>query len=139
MTSLVTTNAKLVKVGHVMNILNSSLIIEAIESMPPLDLDSVLFTDAGTSIGHVDDVFGPVRSPHYSIKSSLELAIGSPVFFIPQADSTITKFVFVDRLIKEHKGTDASWEHDNEPPEDIVEFSDDEEEKLNKKRSFKPS
>lgn len=34
------------------------------------------------------------------------------------------------------KGCDASWKHDNEPPEDQVEFSDDEEER-NAKAKFK--
>lgn len=123
---------KLVKVGKILSIVDILVIVEAIQSMPPLDLDTVLFKQDGTPVGQIFDVFGSVSSPHYAIRfstgeqiKSKELDPGTEVYFCPGTDRSITKFAFVSELQK-LKGTDASWENDNEPPESVSNYSDDE-------------
>ncbi|EFX76462.1 hypothetical protein DAPPUDRAFT_322388 [Daphnia pulex] len=37
-------------------------------------------------------------------------------------------FVFIDALLKQ-KGSDASWDNDQEPPEECLDYSDDEQER----------
>lgn len=126
-------SAQLVKVGKILSIVDILVIVEAIKSMPPLDLDTVLFKENGQPLGQIFDVFGSITSPHYAIRfsdsehiKSKMLEIGSEVYFSPGTDRSITKFAFVDELQK-IKGTDASWENDNEPPESVTSnFSDDE-------------
>lgn len=135
----------LVKIGKVLNIVDVLVVIESIRSMPPLDLDTVLFKSNGKPIGQIFDVFGPIVEPHYSIRFSKaeqikekDIHTNMDVYFAPQKDRNITKFAFVNE-IKKIKGTDASWEHDNEPPESVVEYSDDEEERKSRKRNPKRS
>lgn len=133
----------LVKVGKVLNIVDVLVVIESIKAMPPLDLDTVLFKPNGKPIGQIFDVFGPVAEPHYSVRFSnseqikeKNIETGMDIFFAPQTDRSITKFAFVNE-IKKIKGTDASWKNDNEPPDHVVDFSDDEEEHKTRKHGPK--
>lgn len=128
----------LIKIGKVLNIVDMLVVVESLKNMPPLDIDTVLFKSDGEPLGPVFDVFGPIKEPHYTIRfngpdqvkdKSVELDM--PVYFVPQSDRKITKFAFIEE-IKKNKGTDASWENDNEPPESVAEYSDDEEEKQSK-------
>lgn len=48
------------------------------------------------------------------------------VYFAPRTRHTA--FVFVDALFRQ-KGSDASWENDQEPPEGCLDYSDDEQER----------
>ena len=48
------------------------------------------------------------------------------VYFAPRTRHTA--FVFVDALFNQ-KGSDASWENDQEPPEGCLDYSDDEQER----------
>jgi H/ACA ribonucleoprotein complex non-core subunit NAF1 len=121
----------LVKIGKVVSIVDVLVVIESIRSMPPLDLDTVLFKPDGSALGQVFDTFGTVTEPHYTVRfASLQqicdkgIGLNMEIFFSPQIDRGITKFAFVDQL-KKIKGTDASGEHDNEQPPDAVD-SDDE-------------
>lgn len=129
----------LIKVGKIVSIVDVLVVVESLKSMPPLDLDTILFRSDGSAFGQIFDVFGPVIEPHYSIRFSSadqikekNIPIGLEVYFVPQSDRSITKFAFVNE-IKKLKGTDASWENDNEPPEFLKEYSDDEEEQLAKR------
>lgn len=62
-------------------------------------------------------MFGPVTQPYYSVRDPLvEVEKGTRLMFAPQTDFSHT--VFVDKLERE-KGTDASWENDEEPPENV--------------------
>lgn len=133
---------KLVKIGKIISIVDVLVVVESIRSMPPLDLDTVLFKSDGTAIGQVFDTFGTVTEPHYSVRftSSEQIKekgveLDQEIYFSPQAERVITKFAFVDEL-KKMKGTDASWEHDNERPStlDTGEYSDDEEERRARRR-----
>lgn len=129
----------LVQVGKVLNIIDESIVVESFQTMPPLDLDTVLFKSDGKQLGLVCDVFGPIKSPYYSIKFNSvdhlkEAGVDKEmaVFFVPQTERTLTKFAFVEE-IRKIKGTDASWEDDKELPEEMMEYSDDEEEQLAKR------
>lgn len=62
----------------------------------------------------------------------MQLRPGTEIYYVPD-HSEFTHTVFTDAL-RQIKGTDASWEHNNEPPQDVAEFSDDEEEKRWKAR-----
>lgn len=137
--SITAPTESLIKIGKVLSIVDVLVVVESIRSMPPLDLDTVLFRDDGQPVGQIFDVFGPITEPHYSIRFTNGEQIkvkkvykDMPVYFLPQSDRTITKFAFVDE-IKKIKGTDASWENDNEPPETVLEYSDDEEEESSRR------
>lgn len=134
---------KLIKIGKIVSIVEVLVVVESIRAMPPLDLDTVLFKADGTTIGQIFDTFGTVLEPHYSVRfTSAEqikekgIELDQEIFFSPQTDRVITKFAFVDEL-KKIKGTDASWENDNEIPPSVnpEEYSDDEEERRASGRS----
>lgn len=121
----------LIKIGKVLSIVDVLVVIESLKSMPPLDLDTILFKFDGKPIGQIFDVFGPITDPHYSIRftngdqiKEREIHKDMPVYFVPENDRKLTKFAFVNELRK-NKGTDASWENDNEPPGTVREDSDD--------------
>ena len=59
---------------------------------------------------------------------------GMEVSFAPR--TMFTSFVFIDRLFQQ-KGSDASWERDEEPPEGCLDYSDDEEERRAKAVALK--
>ena len=129
---------KLMKIGKVTSIVDVLVVIESIRSLPPLDIDSVLFKSDGQPVGQIFDVFGTVTEPHYSVRFTNNeqiqgkgIHLGLEIYFAPQKDRNITKFAFVEE-IRKIKGTDASWENDNEPPSSalnaVAGFSDDEEE-----------
>lgn len=128
---------ELQQIGNVNKILDNILIIESFKNLPALDLDSFLFFRNGRSIGKVFDVIGPVIKPFYVIRFATHqqildnsIAINMPVYFVPKFDG-LTKYVLVSQL-KEVRGTDASWENNNEPPDSVKEYSDDEEERKDK-------
>lgn len=121
----------LIKIGKVLSIVDVLVVIESLRSMPPLDLDTILFMHDGKPIGHIFDVFGPITEPHYSIRftngdqiKEKDIHKDMPVYFVPEKDRKLTKFAFVNELRKK-KGTDASWENDNEPPETAVDENSD--------------
>jgi len=129
---------KLVQVGIVISIVNPLVIIQSFKNLPVLDLDSVLFSKDGSSLGKIFDVIGPVRLPNYILRfNSLDeikeykLEMNSPVYYAEGYEQPITKYVFVKALETE-KGSDASWKFDNEPPPEELDFSDDEAEKNSK-------
>lgn len=124
---------KLVKVGQVISIVDVLVVVAAERSMPPLDLETVLFKKDGSAVGQIFDVFGAITEPHYSIRftngeqiKEKEINVGSEIYFLPQPDRSITKFAFVSELRK-NKGTDASGENDNEAPEWAKDDSSDDE------------
>ncbi|XP_064478718.1 H/ACA ribonucleoprotein complex non-core subunit NAF1-like [Ornithodoros turicata] len=121
-------------VGRVYNMVDQLLVIESIVGQPILDLDSVLFRTGGEPIGQVFDVFGPVSQPYYVIRFNKPEDIaekkyekGEPVYYAP-LHADMTQYVFVSELRK-IKGSDASWEHNNEPPPEHIDYSDDEQER----------
>ena len=126
--------AECIPIGTVSNIIDLLVLVTAKRGTPAVDLNSVLFLDNGKkTLGKVFDVFGQVNEPIYMVRfnsaehiSENGIQIGMEVFFAPRTPHTA--FVFIDALMK-MKGSDASWEHDQEPPEGCIEYSDDEEER----------
>ncbi|XP_060602702.1 H/ACA ribonucleoprotein complex non-core subunit NAF1-like [Ruditapes philippinarum] len=124
----------LVEVGSIKSIVGILVVIQSNENVPPLNDETILFVEGHKVLGQVFEVFGPVKTPWYSVRfnevNNIEakgLKVGMPVFCAPREDS-FTKFVFVDSL-KTIRGSDASWEDNNEPPEKHLDYSDDEAER----------
>lgn len=133
--------SQLQQIGRVSAIVAPLVVIQAFRNTPPLNLDSVLFFRDGSAIGTIFDVFGPVVEPNYSIRfnSKAEIAsrgitINMPIYFVPNSPAPITEYVFVSELRK-LKGSDASWFDNNEPPENVKEYSDDEQERKDRLKS----
>ncbi|GAB1604740.1 H/ACA ribonucleoprotein complex non-core subunit NAF1-like [Argonauta hians] len=134
---------ELICVGSISTVIESLVIIESLESeSSPLNDDSILFLEDRTSLGQVFEIFGPVRCPLYSVRfNSSEdikekgLQIGTKIYYAPKEEK-YTNYVFVKDLMKQ-KGSDASWEHDLEPPDKFLDYSDDEQERLMKKNKKK--
>jgi rRNA processing protein Gar1 len=130
-------NSQLYPVGTMMHLVKEQIIVEQFESGEEkvLDLDSILVDKEKNIIGRINDTFGPVTQPYYSIRfNTTEEAVEKFVrdktcYFIPN----FVKIVLT-RPLKEFKGTDASNIHDEEIGEDEQEFSDDEKEMEFKKR-----
>jgi rRNA processing protein Gar1 len=114
------------------------VLVEALPNSIPLDIDSVLFLDHGKlALGKVFDVIGPVSTPIYCIRfnnhddiTSKGIAVGTKVFCAPRTE--YSQFVILSKIMT--KGSDASWKNDIEPPENLLEYSDDEAERKNKKK-----
>jgi H/ACA ribonucleoprotein complex non-core subunit NAF1 len=148
-------DVKLVKMGRVTSIVDDKLVI--IQSLtankdendrrnqqyqpPPLDEETILFDSNRNAIGKIFEIFGPVASPFYSIRfnttkeikeNNLELEINSFVFYAPESQK-YTKYIFNVDELRQMKGSDASWNNDNEPPVECLDYSDDEKEKNAKK------
>jgi H/ACA ribonucleoprotein complex non-core subunit NAF1 len=126
------------RIGYIRHIIDGKLvIIESLLHSPPLNDDSVLFNRDRRSIGLIFETFGPVEQPYYSIRYNhinnihqRQIELNQEVFYAPK-ETTYTKYVFVQEL-KALKGSDASWEDDNEPPKFAIEYSDDEQERAAK-------
>lgn len=131
---------EMVPVGTVSSVLGVLAIIQSSVGVPPLNEDTILFTEGPKVFGRVFEVFGPVSTPWYSVRFNTNADIetkgiksGMKVFYAPAKDD-YTKYVFVSYL-KSLRGSDASWKDDNEPPEKYMEYSDDEEERASKSKS----
>lgn len=114
------------------------MLVESLPNFAAVDIDTVLFLDKGNrTLGQVFDVMGNVSSPIYCVRfnktqdiAAKNVTVGLKVFVAPQTE--YTNFIVLSDLMKS-KGCDASWENDNEAPDNCEEFSDDEEERLNRR------
>lgn len=120
--------------GRVRHAVDQLLVVESEPGQPVLDLDSVLFRADGTAMGRVFDVLGPVAGPYYTVRfnSAEELAErglepGEPLLYAP-LHADVTQYV-LESEIRKLRGSDASWENNNEPPLEHLDFSDDEQER----------
>ncbi|KAJ2688645.1 hypothetical protein IWW39_002042 [Coemansia spiralis] len=130
--------AQLTSLGAIHSIVANSVIIQAHISgeRHVLDSESVLCFDDRRVLGLVYDVFGPVSRPMYTVRFRGEIdpsqvVVGRRVFFSPG---------WVRMLVTEKlrvRGTDASNEYDEEVGEDGMEFSDDEEELMHRRKAKK--
>lgn len=115
------------------------VLVESLPSFAAVDIDTVLFLEKGNrTLGQVFDVMGNVASPIYCIRFNSaqdilakNVAVGLTVYVAPQTE--YTNFIVISDLMKE-KGCDASWENDHEAPEGYNDFSDDEEERLMRRK-----
>lgn len=131
--------AKCQPIGCIKNVVDTLVIVEAFLNQPALDIDSVLFVDRGQrALGRIFDVFGPVTKPFYAIRfndsnhiKKFDVKIKEPVYCAPKTE--YSNYILVSQLMK-IKGSDASWRDNNEPPCEFLDYSDDEAEKLAKKK-----
>ncbi|XP_063446471.1 H/ACA ribonucleoprotein complex non-core subunit NAF1-like isoform X2 [Mytilus trossulus] len=127
-------SVQLIHIGDVTSVIGVLVVVQSNDNMPPLNEDTILFLEGRAACGKIFEVFGPVALPWYSVRfnslediTNKEVSIGTKMYCAPKVDQ-YTNYVFVEHL-KQIKGSDASWEDNNEPPAKFVEFSDDEEEK----------
>lgn len=114
-----------------------AVLVEALRNSIPLDIDSVLFLDNGKkALGKIFDVIGPVAVPIYCVRfnnhddiATKGIAVGDKVFYAPRTE--YSQFLIISDIMT--KGSDASWKNDIEPPDNMVEYSDDEEERKTKR------
>lgn len=120
-------------IGKISSILDTLVVVCAEKNLPALDMETVLFLAKDKPLGSIFETFGPVMQPFYAIrfntKADIEnqnIRVDDLVLFAPK-DPKYTKYVFVNDLMKQ-QGSDASWLDNNEPPEEALDFSDDEKE-----------
>lgn len=136
-------------IGRVMSVVGSTVVVTSAakgrtaEGEETLDEDSVLCLGDRTGLGAIEEVFGPVTSPLYTLRLPAEedgeppvpkVRVDDEVFVVVGRSRTIPN---VKSLYK--KGYDASGKDDEEVA-DEEEFSDDEKEaaaKATKKNSTK--
>merc|ERR1712071_399775 len=134
----VTTKPGISACGRLRAIFDEILIIESISPDDNvLDETSLLFLSKELPLGHIFETFGSVQIPMRSsdIKSlhnSGKLIVDETLVYNFPDLQDMTKFVFTQKLA-EQKGTDASWQDDQECPIEFQEFSDDEQERAMKK------
>ncbi|PVD18766.1 hypothetical protein C0Q70_21318 [Pomacea canaliculata] len=127
-------NTQMEEVGIVSGVVGVQVVIHSRPGISSVQDDTVFFGENRTPIGQVFEVFGPVVRPYYSIRFNSPddikkkgIQMGMPVYFAPEMPE-ITHYIFVEQL-KRLKGSDASWKDNNEPTADMIEYSDDEEER----------
>ncbi|XP_065063200.1 H/ACA ribonucleoprotein complex non-core subunit NAF1-like [Rhopilema esculentum] len=126
-------DARLEQIGEIQSFVELMVVIKGVIDGPALDVGTVCFKEDRKPFGKVFDIFGPVKCPFYTVRlsseekfASLGLAVGETVYFAPNY-LTCTNYVFVEQL-KKMKGSDASWQFDQEPPPECIDYSDDEQE-----------
>lgn len=127
------------EIGYVTTIVDQLVLVEALRNSIPLDIDSVLFLENGKHVlGQIFDVIGPVHLPIYCIRFNNHeeivakgIVVGTKVFCAPRTEHS--SFVILSQISK--KGSDASWKNDIEPPDNMVEYSDDEQERRTKRKA----
>ncbi|KZT30776.1 NAF1-domain-containing protein [Neolentinus lepideus HHB14362 ss-1] len=130
-------------VGRIMNVGDNVVIVQGTAAQDSLkaqqralDSETLLVFEDRKVLGYIHDTFGPTHQPLYQVRFNqaypidlTKVEVSSPVFHVPRR----SKFIFVNEL-KLLKGSDASNAHDEEPGEEEMEFSDDEQEAEHKRR-----
>lgn len=131
--------AELQPVGTVSSILQQLVIIQSLKDTPALNDGSILFKSDKLAVGKVFEVFGPVSSPLYIMRFNsadqiinMGLTEGLTLYYAP-AIKEYTEYILTQQL-KLLKGSDASWKNDQEPPEEALDYSDDEKEQEAKRK-----
>ncbi|KAI0800545.1 Gar1/Naf1 RNA binding region-domain-containing protein [Fomes fomentarius] len=133
-------------VGEVMNIIDKLVIVKGTPSgivnrgsEKALDSDTLLVFEDRKVLGYIFETFGPTSEPLYQVRfnqkyplDAEKVRVGRPVFHVPAKSN----YVFVQQL-RLLKGSDASNVHDEEPGDDELEFSDDEQEAAYKRTQVK--
>ncbi|KAG1365417.1 H/ACA ribonucleoprotein complex non-core subunit NAF1 [Cocos nucifera] len=126
-----------IKSKNELEIWGTRVIVEGSVNHNPLDEGSILWiTDTRSPLGLVDEIFGPVKCPHYVVRYNSEKDVPAGI-----GEGTAVSFVteFACKILNEKdlykKGYDASGKNDEEVT-DEVEFSDDEKEAEYKRSLF---
>ncbi|NXG18288.1 NAF1 protein, partial [Grallaria varia] len=136
-------NVELKVFGTVSSIIEQLVIIESLRGLPPVNEESIIFKEDRQAAGKIFEVFGPVLHPFYVLRfNSSEhikekgINVQDSMYFAPSVKD-FTQYIFAERL-KQEKGSDASWKHDQEPPPEALDFSDDEKEREAKQKKKRP-
>jgi len=121
--------------GTITSIMSDYIVVES-RNYQVLDLDNILFTQDKMILGQIDDVFGRIEVPVYSIindgflmKQVREgkIKVGDGVYYDREHSRILPQEQI--NLLRSKKGTDASNKFDEEVLlEEEIEFSDDEKE-----------
>ncbi|XP_077380777.1 uncharacterized protein LOC144020815 isoform X1 [Festucalex cinctus] len=132
-------DVELMPVGTVSSVIQQLVIIQSLQDSPALNEDSIIFRSDRLALGKVFEVFGPVSRPLYIIRfnshedlSCKGLTLGLIVYYAPDMKE-YTGYILLQQL-KLLKGSDASWKNDQEPPEEALDYSDDEIEQQAKRK-----
>ena len=132
-------NGQMLPIGEVSHYTEKLVVIKSFPNTPPINEGSVLWRADMKSIARVFEIFGPVKTPFYSIlvqssdhANEMGLNPGDTVYVVP-GDLDLTNYVFTNKLLLE-KGCDASWKNDHEVPTEYQDYSDDEQESLRRKK-----
>ena len=133
-------NGRMLPIGEVSHYTEKLVVIKSFPNTPPINEGSVIWRADMKSIARVFEIFGPVKTPYYSIlvqssdhANEIGLMPGDTVYVVP-GDLDLTSYVFTTKLLSE-KGCDASWKNDHEVPTEYQDYSDDEQESLRRKKS----
>ncbi|XP_069600274.1 H/ACA ribonucleoprotein complex non-core subunit NAF1 [Ranitomeya imitator] len=120
--------------GTVSSIIEQLVIIESLRDILPLNEDTIVFKEDRSTVGKIFEIFGPVPHPFYVVRfnskdhiESCGIKIKDTMCFAPSVED-FTQYIIPD-VLKREKGSDASWTNDQEPPAEVVEYSDDEKER----------
>ncbi|XP_019377279.1 PREDICTED: H/ACA ribonucleoprotein complex non-core subunit NAF1, partial [Gavialis gangeticus] len=129
--------------GRISSIIDQLVVIESLKGLPPVNEESIIFKEDRHAAGKIFEIFGPVSRPFYVLRfNSPEhikkkgINLKDAVYFAPSVED-FTQYIFAEKLQQE-KGSDASWLHDQEPPPEALDFSDDEKEREAKQKKKKP-
>ncbi|NWX27704.1 NAF1 protein, partial [Notiomystis cincta] len=136
-------NVELKLFGTVSSIIEQLVIIESLRGLPAVNEESIIFKEDRQAAGKIFEIFGPVSHPFYVIRfNSSEhikakgINVQDSMYFAPSVED-FTQYIFAEKL-KQEKGSDASWKNDQEPPPEVLDFSDDEKEREAKQKKKKP-
>lgn len=126
-------SALLSDVGRVMSVVERTMVVQGgSQSVAQAVVQGTLLVTRGrVPVGHVDEVFGPVKEPLYTVRFNnsadverVGLGEGDPLFSVKNK----TEYVLAANIVD--KGTDASTIGDKEVTDTReLDFSDDEEER----------
>lgn len=129
---IITPDMKIEPVGTVWSIVENTVCVMSNSSgeHQVLDIGTILCKEDRTVLAVIAEIMGPVTKPIYVMRfepeylKELDLSLGQTIFYsVKHAVRVFTA------PLKEMRGTDASNIHDEELPEDEMEFSDDEKER----------
>ncbi|XP_008492099.2 H/ACA ribonucleoprotein complex non-core subunit NAF1 [Calypte anna] len=140
---ILTDDVELKLFGTVSSIIEQLVIIESQKGLPPVNEESIIFKEDRQAAGRIFEVFGPVLHPFYVIRfnspehiKAKDINVQDRMYFAPSVED-FTQYIFAEKL-KQEKGSDASWKNDQEPPPEVLDFSDDEKEREAKQKKKKP-
>ncbi|NXC05994.1 NAF1 protein, partial [Orthonyx spaldingii] len=135
-------NVELKLFGKVSSIIEQLVIIESLRGLPPVNEESIIFKEDRQAAGKIFEIFGPVSHPFYVIRfnnsdhiKAKGINVQDSMYFAPSVED-FTQYIFAEKL-KQEKGSDASWQYDQEPPPEALDFSDDEKEREVKQKKRK--
>eukprot|EP00743_Colponemidia_sp_Colp-15_P004357 GILK01004699.1.p1 GENE.GILK01004699.1~~GILK01004699.1.p1 ORF type:complete len:435 (+),score=56.52 GILK01004699.1:29-1333(+) len=134
--AIIDPDKKIEVIGSVFSLVEKVVVVQALKDSRPLNIDNLLCYGDRVTLGRIDEVFGPVVQPLFTIRYAKNTDIdpekckpGEPVYYVPEMAS----YILPDTI--KCKGSDASNLHDEEPAVEEIEFSDDEAEREFKKKA----